>query len=206
MDRRDQTEVARAWGDAVAPKVILGAVTVVYLIAIFGEAAKSGWAAKYLPAPLAYFTQVAALFPHASRHAIDYRAEGFRCKDGTWFEIDPTPWFPIDAGNKENRFYRTMHFYGDAHPHRQTLRAIDDFIVTHYNESARANAAAGNGGPTDVLGGVRFTKVTTPFGNPGEGSERYRKRPLAEYGEDQRKVFYYSPESKREERCKRIGP
>ena len=205
MDRRDPTRVARAWGESLAPKAILALAAAIYLLAVFAEAAKSGTAAKHLPAPLAYFTQVAALFPHAARHAIDFRAEGFRCKDGAWFELDPRPFFPIDADNKENRFYRTMHFYGDAHPHRQTLRAIDEFIVTHYNDAARANAAAGRGG-TDPIGGVRFTKVITDFGNPGEGSERYRKRPLAEHAENQRKVFYYSPESKREERCKRIAP
>ncbi|APR84829.1 Hypothetical protein A7982_10178 [Minicystis rosea] len=206
MDRRDPTpEVARAWGESPVPKAILGFAAAIYLLAVFAEAAKSGTAAKYLPAPIAYFTQVAALFPHASRHAIDYRVEAFRCKDGAWIEIDPHPWFPIDADNKENRFYRTMHFYGDAHPHRQTLRAIDDFIFTHYNDAVRGNAAAGRGA-TDPIGGVRFTKVTTPFGNPGEGSARYAKLPLAEYPEGERKVFYYSPESKREERCKRIGP
>jgi hypothetical protein len=198
MDRTDTPEVASAWGDKVAPRVILGAIAAYYFVAVFAEANHSGTAAKMLPAPLAYFAQVASLFPHASRHAIDFRAEGFRCKDGTWFEMDPHPWFPIDADNKENRFYRAMYFYGDGHPHRATLHALDDFLVKHYNEAAR-----GHGG--EAIGGVQFTKVTTPFGNPGEGSERYKRRPLAEVPEDQRKVLYHSPESKREERCKWIG-
>ena len=72
---------------------------------VFFEAAKSGTAAKYLgkvmgdeaAAPFAYFTQLAALFPGAARHAIDYRVEGWRCRDKTWAEIDVRPYFPIDA-------------------------------------------------------------------------------------------------------------
>jgi hypothetical protein len=69
--------------------------------------------------------------------------------------------------------------------------------VVRYN----ARAAGGAG----MIGGVRFSKVTTSFGNPGEPSARYRKLPLEEYTEAQRKVFYYTPESKREERCKWIA-
>lgn len=201
MDRRDP-HVARAWGESVAPKAILGVVAVMYLAAVYAEAAKSGSTLKYLPAPLTYFAQVAALFPHSSKHAIDYRVEGFRCKDGAWIELDPSPYFPIDADNKENRFYRAMHFYADGHPHRQTLRALDEFLVAHFNDTARANAASGHGGTTDRLGGVRFVRLNLPFGDPGEGSERYRRKAIAEVPEDDRKVLYYSPESKREERCK----
>src|SRR6185369_16131667 len=99
----------------------------------------------------AYFTQLAALFPGAARHAIDYRVEGYRCRDKTWVEIDVWPWFPIDAGNKENRFYRVIHFYGDAHPHRQTMRALDEFIVGRYDADLIDAASRGQRG--DPIGG-----------------------------------------------------
>jgi hypothetical protein len=208
MDRRDDPQIARAWGDGVAPRVALGAIAALYIAGVFLEGSKTGLAAKLLkfPPPLAYFSQVAGLFPHAARNAIDYRVEGYRCKDGAWFEIDHRPWFPIDAEHKENRFYRAMHFYADGgHPHRQTLRRLDDFIVTHYNAAAPVGGRPGRDGATDMIGGVRFTKVTTPIGNPGEPAERYRRRPIAEYPEDQRKVLFYTPESKREERCRWIA-
>lgn len=208
--RRQGEDVARAWGGGAVP-VTLGVLAVLYFAGVFFEAAKSGTSAKYLGkalgneagAPFAYFTQLAALFPGAARHAIDYRVEGYRCRDKTWVEIDVWRWFPIDAGNKENRFYRVMHFYGDAHPHRQTLRALDEFLVSRYD--ADLVDAASRGQPGDPIGGVRFVRLNVPFGQPGDGSPRYERRPLATYPDDQRKDFYYTPESKREERCSRIG-
>jgi hypothetical protein len=201
--------VARAFGGSLVPGV-LASVTALYFAGVFFEAARSGTAAKYLgkvmddeaAAPWAYFTQLAALFPGASRHAIDYRVEGYRCRDRAWAEIDVRPLFPIDADSKENRFYRAIHFYGDAHPHRQTLHALDDFIVRRYD--ADAIDAAARGEPREPIGGVRFVKVTVPFGAPGDGSPRYERRPLADYPEDQKKALYHTPESKREERCRPV--
>src|SRR6185437_8654223 len=104
---------ARAWGGLLVPSVLAG-LAAMYFVGVWAESMKAGTAARHLPAPIAYFMQVAALFPGAARHAIDYRVEGYRCRDKTWAEIDVTRWFPIDAGNKENHFYRVMHFYGDA--------------------------------------------------------------------------------------------
>jgi hypothetical protein len=193
--------VARAWGGGVVPKV-LGTLAALYFAAIWSEAAKSGTSAKWLPAPVAYFTQVAALFPGAARHALDYRVEGWRCRDQQWSEIDVRPWFPIEGDNKESRFYRAMHFYGE-HPHRQTLRALDEFIVDHYN--ADAIDAASQGRDTGEIGGVRFVRLALPIGRPSDGSPRYERKPLASYPDDDRKDIYYTPESKREERCRRIG-
>ena len=48
-------------------------------------------------------------------------------------------------------------------------------------------------------------RLHVPFGKPGDGSPRYERRPLADYPEDERKHLYYTPESRREERCARIG-
>jgi hypothetical protein len=210
-DRQRGNDVARAFGGTAVPRV-LAVLSVLYFTGVFFEAAKNGTAAKYLgkamgseaAAPFAYFTQLAALFPGASRHAIDYRVEGWRCRDKTWAEIDVRPYFPIDADSKENRFYRAIHFYGDAHLHRQTLHALDEFIVHGYDTDAVE--AAVHGKPSEPIGGVRFVKVMVPFGGPGEGSPRYERRALEAYPEDQRKTLaYHTPESKREERCSRIG-
>lgn len=199
MDRNDEG-VARAWGEAVVPKVIAGLLAAAYLAAVVTEARKSGSSAKWLPAPAAYFTQVAALFPHAARSALEYRVEGFQCREGKWIELDVRPWFPIDADNKENRFYRAMHFY---HDHRQTMRALDEFVITHYNADAVTAAAQGNG--RELLGGVRFVRLLLPFGEPGEGAARYAHKALWEIPADERKDLYWTPESKREERCAKIG-
>jgi hypothetical protein len=202
-EERGDGDVVRAWGGGVVP-LLLAAVAAVYLAALWSEAAiKSGVSLKWLPPSIAYFTQVAALFPGPTSHAIDYRAEGFRCRDKTWIEIDVSPWFPIDADNKESRFYRALHFYGDQHPHRPTLQALDAFVVDHYDSDAVDAAAQGRGGAP--IGGVRFTRVSVPFGKPGDGSARYEKKPLADHPAEQRHPLYYTPESKREERCARTG-
>lgn len=194
-------EVARASGGRVV-SAVLGVIALVYFGFVFAEAVKSGTSAKWLPAPLAYFTQIAALFPGAARHSIDYRVEGYRCRDRSFAEIDVTPWFPIDADNKENRFYRAMHFFGE-HPHRETLRALDEFITSHYEQDRIAAAARGEA--RDALGGVRFVRVRSAIGEPGQTEERYTKKPLSSFGADDRKDIYYTPESKRETRCAALG-
>lgn len=192
---------------------MLAAIAALYLVGIFAEAAtsKTGASQHFLTehlghdvgAPIAYFTQIAALFPGAAGHATDYRVEGYRCRDKVWAEIDVRPYFPIDADNKENRFYRAIHFYGDAHPHRQTLRALDELIVSRYDSDLIDAAARGKAG--EPIGGVRFVRLHVPFGKPGDGSPRYERQPLAAHSADERKDLYYTPESKREERCNRIG-
>lgn len=197
---RDDEGVARAWGEALVPRVIAGVLAAGYLVAVLTEGAKSGTSARWLPSPLAYFTQVAALFPRAARSAIEYRVEGFQCRDGRWVEIDVRPWFPIDADNKENRFYRAMHFF---HDHRQTMRALEEFVVGHYN--ADAVDAAARGEARALLGGARFSRLLLPFGEPGQGTPRYVRRALGDVPADQRKDLYWTPESKREERCARIA-
>lgn len=201
---RNDDGVVRAWGGGAVP-LVLGVLAVVYFVSVWSEAAiRSGVSRKWLPAPLSYFAQIATLFPGPTAHALDYRAEGWRCRDKTWAEIDVSPWFAIDAEHKESRFYRAIHFYGDKSPHRPTLQALDEFIVDHYDSDAIDAAARGRGG--DLIGGVRFTRISVPVGKPGDGSPRYEKKPLGEVPAEQRRHLYYTPESKREERCARIDP
>jgi hypothetical protein len=195
-------DVARAWGGGTMP-IVLGALAVFYFGAIFVEAVKNGALARWLPPPVAYFTQVAALFAGAARNVTDYRVEAFHCKDRSFSELDVAPWFPGNADNKESRFYRAIHFYGDAHPHRQTMRALDEYIVSHYESDRVAAAARGESRP--AVGGVRFVRIHVPVGTPDDGQARYEHKPLADYPAEERKDLYYTPESKREERCKRLG-
>jgi hypothetical protein len=198
-DEREDQEIPRAWHGARAT-VALSVVALGYFGAVWTEAVKSGTSAKWLPAPVAYFTQVAGLFPRAAKVALDYRVEGWRCREKKWEEIDVFPYFPIDADNKENRFYRVFHFYSQD---RTTLRALEDFIVDRYNGDVIAAEAAGRGGAR--IGGIRLTRLTLPFGDPGEGSERFARKPLAAIPEDERKVLYHTPESSREKRCPQIA-
>ncbi len=196
-EEREDDGVLRAWRGRAAP-VVLGVIAAAYVAAVWSEAVKVDTSARWMPEPLAYFTQIARLFPRAALATIEYHVEGFRCRDATWTEIDVRPEFPIDADNKENRFYRALHFY---HAHRPTMRALDAFIVTRENERAIDAAARGLGG--DRIGGIRVHRLTIPFGAPGEGAARYAKRPLLAYPEDERKELYHTPESMREERCAR---
>jgi hypothetical protein len=194
-EEREDESVARAWRGRAAP-VVLAALAAAYVAAVWSEAVKVDTSSRWLPAPLAYFTQVARLFPRAAQATLEYHVEGFRCNDTSWTEIDVRPFFPIDADNKENRFYRAMHFYN---AHRPTMRALDAFVVARYNERAIDAAARGLGG--ERIGGIRIHRLTIPLGAPGEGSARYARRPLSSYPEDERKELYHTPESMREERC-----
>jgi len=202
-NEREEDGVVRGWGEGPIP-TLLGVIAAVYFIAVWSEAAiRSGIATRWLSNGLGYFAQIATLFPGPTQHAIDYRVEGYRCSDQTWVELDVSPYFPIDAGNKENRFYRAIHFYGDQHPHRPTLRALDEFIVARYDRDVVEVAAQGRGG--DSIGGVRFVRLRLAFGKPGDGSARYEAKPLGVYTPAERTDLYYTPESKRQERCARSG-
>jgi hypothetical protein len=186
----------------IAP-MVLTFVAALYFAGVWCEGLKTGGAGKWLkfPATLQYFAQVAALFPHAARHALDYRAEGWICRDKKWVEIDVEPHFPIDTGHKENRFYRALHFYDR---HRPTMRALDEFIVKQHNEAAVAAASSGTG-DAEKIGGVRFAMLRHPFGKPGEKPERFTRKPLESYPDGIRENRYWTPESMREERCARIA-
>ncbi len=204
MSHDDEDDgVARAWGGGAVP-VVLGVIAVAYLAAVWSEAVKSGTSARWLPAPVAYFTQVAALFPGAARYTLDYRVEGYRCRDKRWAEIDVRPYFPIDADNKENRFYRFFHFYHQAD--EEMMRALEAFVLHHHNASAIDAAAVGRGGEgAEQVGGVRFVRLKLPIGAPGDGEPRYERKPLDAYPDDVRDRIFATPKAQREERCATTG-
>lgn len=158
-----------------------------YLADVWLDGVGSTLPGKILPRSLLYFGQIAALFPHAGEKQIDYRAEGYRCSDHKWVEIDPRPWFPIDNDNKENRFYRGVQFYRE---NRKVMRALDEYIVKHHNASH-----------DEKIGGVRILSLRIPLPPPGTKIDPYKREELAKYPDDQRHNWYWSPGSMRRERC-----
>jgi hypothetical protein len=165
-----------------------------YLLTVWLDGVGSNIPSKFLPRPWVYFAQVAALFVNASPKSIDYRAEGWSCSERKWIEIDTAPYFPIDADNKENRFQRALQFY---RKNRTVMRSLEDFLLHRYNES-----------PSHApIGGVRFLSLRLPYPAPGEKVERVTHRALASYPKDVRHDWYWTPKSRRAERCGyKLGP
>lgn len=198
MEPGESANVAESFGRGVV-SAALTLVACAYFAAVFLESAGSKLPARWLPRPLLFFAQDAALFPRAAQAAIEYRAEGWLCKEQRWKEIDTRPYFPIDADDKENRFYRAMHFFelgprgrGPEAEDRPTMQALDDFLVEHHD------AAGANGGR---LGGIRVARVSVPIGKPGDPQERYERHPLDSYPESYRHDLYWTKGTKRDERC-----
>ena len=164
------------------------AVAGLYLATVWFDGVGSTWPAKVTPRPWLYFSQVAALFVNAAPKVIDYRAEGWSCSEHRWVEIDVRPYFRIDADNKENRFQRALQFY---RKNRNVMRALEDFVVK------RHNATSG----TTTIGGVRFSSLRLPYPAPGEHVAPFEQRPLASYSADQKKDWFWTPTSRRTQRC-----
>ncbi len=177
-------------------RVLLSVVGALYLAGVWLEGVGSGLPGAVLPRTPLYFLQIAALFPRAAVNVIDYRLEGWVCRERRWRELDPRAYFPLDPDDKENRFQRVMHFLRDNRP---TMRALDDFIVAGHAHGA-------GGGPDGVpneepLGGIRVLSLRLPLPEPGARLERTTHRPLTDYPKSERKYFFHTPQSKRAERC-----
>ena len=147
----------------------------------------STWPAKVTPRPWLYFSQVAALFVNAAPKVIDYRAEGWSCSEHRWVEIDVRPYFRIDADNKENRFQRALQFY---RKNRNVMRAARGL-----------RRQAPQRGRRSQIGGVRFSSLRLPYPAPGEHVAPFEQRPLASYSGDQKHDWYWTPKSRRAQRC-----
>ncbi len=179
----DPAAEARRRYARVALIIVAGA----YLLTVWLDGVGSNVPSKFLPRPWVYFAQVAALFKTASPKIIDYRAEGWVCAEKKWVEIDVRPWFPLDADTKENRFQRVAQFYRQ---NRTVMHALEDYILHRYNAGA-----------SNPIGGVRILSLRIPYPAPGEHVEAFERKPLASYPKDQRKEWYWTPKSKRAERC-----
>ncbi|MBV9946680.1 MAG: hypothetical protein JOZ69_07525 [Myxococcales bacterium] len=175
-------------------RVALRVLGAAYIAGVWLDGTGTGVPEKILPRVPNYFLQVATLFPHAATASIDYRAEGFVCADKAWRELDTRPYFPINRDDKENRFYRTMHF---LRTNRPTMVALETYLVEQH-DAGRAD----DGIPRDMrIGGVRLSSVRIPIPELGTPIERFKRAPLATYPEAERKVFFHTPRSRLAARC-----
>jgi hypothetical protein len=173
-----------------------------YLVTMVLGEVRSGFVYRWVPGPLLYFTQVAGLFTESKRMDVDFRAEGWSCQDGLFREIDVGPQFPIQPGNKENRFQRAVYFYGH---NPKAMHALDRFITDRHNAQVRTReAGGGGGGGNDIgrIGGVRILSAVTPIPEPSEGIQRYSRKPLSEYPFDRQHTLYETPDKTIWKRCK----
>jgi hypothetical protein len=159
----------------------------VYLACIWLDAVGSGIPDAILPLPLRFFVQVAQLFPRAAVDAIEWRAKGFRCDRRRFEELDLSPYFPIHAGDKENRFDRALFFYLED---KRVLEALDAFI-------AHAEAARG-----DRIGGVMLLSLREPIAAPGTDEPRHRRVPVDQIPPSvTRRYWYVTGPAERTRRC-----
>lgn len=165
------------------------AVACAYLATVWLDGVGSNLPSRVAPRPWLYFAQVAALFKNAGVMVIDYRAEVWRCEDGRWAEVDVRPWFRIDADTKESRFHRALQFYRRE---RKVMRELEAYVTARYEASPGAAP----------IGGVRFSSLRIPYPALGARVEPASRRPMAEYPEEMRKRWYYTPTSRRRERCR----
>ncbi len=169
-----------------------------YLAGVWLDGTGTTLASRALPRTANYFLQVAALFPRAATMSIDYRAEGWVCRDHKWEELDARPYFPIDPNDKENRFQRVMHFFRQD---ETTMHALDGYLVDAHGAGAHDDGIARDA----ALGGVRLLSLRIPLPKPGDALEPSRRRPLPDYPEEERHVFYHTPRSTIATRCSAAG-
>ncbi len=197
MNQTVEAEIARAWHSRLVPR-ILTLVAVAYFACIWLDAAGSRLHERIFPAALTYFTQVAALFPKAAMDVLEYRVEGWDCASARWREIDARIDFPMDADSKENRFYRVLHFFRQTRP---VMRALDEFLVSRHN----ARVSLG-GERIGFIGGIRTQSIRVPLPKPGDKSQPYRRLPADSYPTDEHHYWYWTPGSRRAERCGASSP
>ena len=187
-----QPEIAQAFSGTFLPR-LLTVVSAVYFGSVWLDALGSRLPTTVLPSSVGYFVQVACLFPHATDTVVDYRVQGWDCQLAQWREIDARTDFPMNADNKENRFYRILHFFRQ---NRAVMRALDEFLLERHNARARQGQES-----VGEIGGIRTLSLRLPIPMPGQNVVPYRRQPLDSYPEAQRRYWYWTPQSMRTERC-----
>ena len=183
-------EVARSPGPPWL-RLALGIAGALYIAGVFIEGAGGARLDKVVPRPILFFAQIAALFPRAATHRIEYRAEGLPC-NGPAFEVDVRPYFPIHANDKESRFDRALHFYRNDPP---TMEALESYVMSRYNV-----------GEQNKLGGMLFLSLRVPIPEPGTVLPRYERAPLADFPKEQRKAWFATSRDVVKSRCDRGLP
>src|SRR5262249_11409221 len=114
--------------------------------------------------------------------------KGYRCARRRFEELDLSPYFPIHAGDKENRFDRALFFYLE---NKRVLEALDAYIVDA--ESKRG----------DPIGGVMIFSLRAPISEPGSDEPRYRRVPVDQIPPSVTRRYWYVTGS--DERARRCG-
>jgi hypothetical protein len=155
-----------------------------------------------LPGVIGFFTQVAKLFPNATDYAFDYRVEAWVCDERKFVELDYRPYFPLRPDDKENRFQRMGYFYiSRPTPEiRPVFEQLGDYFIQ------RHNAGGMNDGVVGKIGGIRLSDLRLKVPEVGGKIERWNPRPLLEYPESIKKVWYYTKVSARAKYCGEAGP
>jgi hypothetical protein len=166
----------------------------VYLVSIWADGAGSSVPSTDLPGTVSFFLTIAGLFPNATKATIEYRLEGWACKDKRWEEIDYRVYFPLHADDLENRFYRILHYYRKD---PDAMEALDDWIVNQHNAGKHFDAVTQG----EAIGGVRFVSVRVPVPRPGTPPERYRHKSLPEYPRSYRHTVYRTEKEYIDQRC-----
>ena len=144
--------------------------------------------------PVTFFAESTSLFPSADRFALDFRLEAWSCDERRWVPIDPRPYFPVEADDKESRFQRFAYFYASLEPSRPALRAFGAYMVAHHAQDKDGIAGA--------IGGVRVSRLARPLPPPGTHIERYAYSPLSPpRADDHYEHLYWTPRSLRDRRC-----
>jgi len=144
---------------------------------------------------ITWFTEATALFPQADQFAVDYRLEAWSCADLAWHPLDPTPYFQIQADDKESRLQRVAHFYKRE---RVVMRALDEYVY-------QGHVDGGDDGVSGAIGGIQLRMIKKPLPPVGGEVERYHFDPLAPMPADA-EVLFYAPKSLREKRCRPTSP
>lgn len=184
-----ESEIARGPGPQPV-RIGLVVVAGLYLFALMKHPSQ-----KYQP--FAYFTECTKLFPEADNVALEFHVDGWSCDQRAWVPLDPRPYFPIEADDKESRFQRLGYFYADrgSKEERKTvLYALDEWFVArhpHVDDSLPG-----------TIGGIRLVKVRRQLPAIGDYVERYVYHPLAVPAPDQTQELFRAPAKLRKERCK----
>jgi hypothetical protein len=178
-------------------RIALAVVAALYFVALLKHPPQSGPLR-----PFAFFTECTCLFPGASTAAVEYRLEGWSCSARAWQPLDPRPYFPIEADDKESRFQRLGHFYqlgADMHDKhiiansREVMHALEAYILERHADVSDAIAG--------TLGGIRLFRLAHAIPSPGAEVSRYVYEPLAPAPDRDRKDLYWTRQSDRTRRC-----
>jgi hypothetical protein len=165
-------------------------IAALFLLAVFSEGVWPAGLTRIVYQPILLFCQMAALFPKAATHSIEYRAQGYTCS-GPVKEIDLRPYFPIHADDKENRFSRAMHF---VRGEPTAMDALEAYVMREYNRDA-----------TDKIGGVSFIGLYVPIPALGTPFSRNTRLPLSDFPKEVRHVIHVTPHETVLRRCREGG-